>query len=482
MLTGFHNMHQHYLQFMPLFSILQGLMTQLLGVGLFQVRFLPVCLGTLGLALVFSIARMMGRGEGRVWAGPTAALLLCLWQWMPEGSHINLASGVPWLDLSRLARYDLLAAVCGLGALWCFGRARQTQKYLWDWACGGCIGLSGLSHIYGLFWLPMLGVALLLNSATRRHAWAIGLRIGAMVGVLLLPWAIFVFGHLNDAIAQARVNATRFEIFNPWFYLNNMLNERRRYLYGLGSVTAWLRPGVYSLLLLVPLAWLYQLRRASVARRHTTIGLVCTSAGIPLLFAAVLQPKTYQYLPTPASLMVIVVALMLADALATKQAATRVLAGGCLVLLCGFGIWGIWQMHSRASQRESPTRYFDDMQRIVPPSIHTRILALPNHWLAFPSYDYRNFVLVFYRSMPTISPNPVSFEEALVQVAPDVIILDKPLIEMFGSNTNPTSNEQSVMFWRYMRWRNARLVGTLHNNWDHPIEVYWLDPAPKAGP
>jgi hypothetical protein len=53
---------------------------------------------------------------------------------------------------------------------------------------------------------------------------------------------------------------------------------------------------------------------------------------------------------------------------------------------------------------------------------------------------------------------------------------------MFGSSTNPTSTEQSVTFWRYMRRRNARLVGTLHNNWDHPMEVYWLDPAPKAGP
>src|SRR5689334_17218922 len=45
--AGLAGMEQHYLEFMPLFPILQGLAAIFFGVGLFTLRFLPVALGTL---------------------------------------------------------------------------------------------------------------------------------------------------------------------------------------------------------------------------------------------------------------------------------------------------------------------------------------------------------------------------------------------------------------------------------------------------
>ena len=54
--TGFYGMDQHYLEFMPLMPLLQGAGSRGWGLGVFQMRFLPVAFGTLLLAVVFTLA------------------------------------------------------------------------------------------------------------------------------------------------------------------------------------------------------------------------------------------------------------------------------------------------------------------------------------------------------------------------------------------------------------------------------------------
>lgn len=313
----------------------------------------------------------------------------------------------------------------------------------------------------------------MLDRTPRRHSFAMGLRLVGMAALLLLPWAIFVLSHLSDALAQARVNATRFDVFNPQFYINNLLLEHRRYLYGLSNGAAWLRPGVYSLLVLVPLAWLHQVRQAIGLRRRSAVWLAALALLVPLQFAALLQPKTYQYLPTPASLLILIVAVFLADALAHRHKVIRVATAFCMATLCASGASGIVYMQRVAQQHESPVRYLRELRQAVP--MQARVLARPNHWPGLMANDFRNFVLPLYRSMSSISQNPISFDAALEEIAPDVVILDQPLIQMFQDRSTPTARERSDTFWRYMRRHNARLTKTMHDNWEQPIEIYWLD-------
>ena len=68
-------------------------------------------------------------------------------------------TGVPLMDIGRIARYDIGVPVFGLAALWLFNhaerRAHRPRAPLWYAASGAAVGIAGLIHMYGLFWLPV---------------------------------------------------------------------------------------------------------------------------------------------------------------------------------------------------------------------------------------------------------------------------------------------------------------------------------------
>ncbi|MEP7200105.1 MAG: hypothetical protein ABI874_09825, partial [Chloroflexota bacterium] len=54
LLAGFSQIENIYLEFMPLMSLLQGASARLFGLGVFQMRVVPVALGTLTLAFTYA--------------------------------------------------------------------------------------------------------------------------------------------------------------------------------------------------------------------------------------------------------------------------------------------------------------------------------------------------------------------------------------------------------------------------------------------
>ena len=79
-----------------------------------------------------------------------------------------------------------------------------------------------------------------------------------------LPYAAYVLVDLPDWRGQTAIYASRFELLNPAWYLNNLLQEYHRYGPGLGSPgPGWLsRPGFWSLLVALPVSLLALTRRA----------------------------------------------------------------------------------------------------------------------------------------------------------------------------------------------------------------------------
>ncbi|HSM57951.1 MAG TPA: hypothetical protein VK879_17485, partial [Candidatus Sulfomarinibacteraceae bacterium] len=72
--AGYYGMAQRHYQHQPAFHLLQAGVFRLAGVGVFQMRFLPVTLGLLLLPLSFAVGRQMkGRGVGLLTVG-----LLCV--------------------------------------------------------------------------------------------------------------------------------------------------------------------------------------------------------------------------------------------------------------------------------------------------------------------------------------------------------------------------------------------------------------------
>src|SRR6185503_15974412 len=93
-----------------------------------QMRFLPVVLGVVTVALSFNLGRRWLGGA----AGALAALLLICWRWMPAGPT-GEGSGILLLDVARIARYDILTAPLGLAALACFWQAGQMKTMAQRW-------------------------------------------------------------------------------------------------------------------------------------------------------------------------------------------------------------------------------------------------------------------------------------------------------------------------------------------------------------
>ena len=82
---------------------------------------------------------------------------------MGAGNDRIISTGIPLVDVSRIARYDILVPPLGLGAWWFWLRARSTGRNRHDFLAGLLAGMAGLAHYYGLFWIVALLLLLLLE-------------------------------------------------------------------------------------------------------------------------------------------------------------------------------------------------------------------------------------------------------------------------------------------------------------------------------
>jgi 4-amino-4-deoxy-L-arabinose transferase-like glycosyltransferase len=476
LLAGFHHIELRYFEFLPLMAILQGASTKLFGVGIFQLRFLPIALGTLTLTLVYPIARKLFNVNI---ATLTMLLLLC-WQWTPVGIH-PFASGIPLIDLSRIARYDILTPPLGLAAWWCFMRARETQRIHYDFLSGLFVGFAGLAHLYGLFW----GIALLLLLALDSiayHASRITLRAShftfhaslVIAGITLawLPWLLAAGWYRDDYLGQNFQYSDRFALLDLSFYFDNLLNEPRRYRLGVSEWSTLWRVGFWFLMSF-PIVLLATSVRAIRERQQTLLWVLLPTWVLWLCFALLLKIKQYNYVALLAPLFAMVMACAIQRLMASRWRVVTILL---LTALITQGMHGWIQLHLLASQASSPTQFFAELRAIVPPA--TRVLGLPRYWLALTEHAqaYRSWVLPFDLASPRISQHPIPLDAALEQVAPHVIIFDSYTITLLTAHDTPSAAAISQTLSAYLQRHRARRIGELRDHHGALVQVYQLDP------
>ncbi|MGH2522782.1 MAG: ArnT family glycosyltransferase [Anaerolineales bacterium] len=461
--AGFYGMEQHYFEFMPLMSALQGVSVRLIGLGVWQMRFAPAALGTLTLALTFALARQLASASD----GLVAVLLLLFWQWTP-GGVLRLGSGIPLVDLSRIARYDVLAAPLGLGALSCIVRAGDSGQVRYTFLGGALAGLAGLAHIYGLVWVVILLTLAALDGQPGSVLRRAGLILSGAL-VVWLPWLGFAATNWGDFLGQAGLNSNRFEVLKPSFYLDNVLNEWRRYWPDRGLTP---RPfGFWLLVIGVPFALVRLSLRAQRVRRAAWLLAPCLL--LPLLFAFVIKAKTYSYLLSVAPLFAVLLAWGLLELLRSQRLLGRGLGLLVLALLVGQGGLGMARLLRAANRAVPPGLMFAELRQTVPPS--ARVIGHPEYWLALPDRDYRSLILPFYLSNPDLNREPLAFDAALEQVAPQVVLLDPAFGQMLMDCSSPTSCARTEQFWSYMRRHRARLLRELQDGSGERVKVYWLE-------
>jgi 4-amino-4-deoxy-L-arabinose transferase-like glycosyltransferase len=444
---AYHAMDRHYSLFLPTYVLLLSGVFKIFGVGLLQMRLLSVACGGCILALTWVVGRQIG--------GQLVGVLAMLGLACQRLAISDNQSGIPLADLARVTRYDIGVPVFGLLAFALYLRsldrhdpARLSAAARRDYLlCGVAVGVAGLSHLYGAFWLPALLLAILARRGWLAFREAPAYLIVAGFALVWLPWLLYVAADWASYLRQTRLLAQRFDLLNPRFYLTNLLNEPTRYarmrLLGPGQ-NPLLRAGGWTALLGAPAAMLALLRRQPPDREgdrragaRAALSIACCTH--IALFALLLQPKTYSYLI--AFWPLICIALAWGGVALWDWRRSLVLRGMLAALLAAIIIEGgtaLYDVH-RSARRLTP---YDALEARLAAGIpaDARVLGLHTYWLGLRDTTYSTWMLPFLAANPAYSrEETLTMSQALEQIAPDVVIIDPEMDRYLKALADPAN-------------------------------------------
>lgn len=462
MFRGLAHMEERYYEFMPLYPIVQAVLFRGAGVGLFQARFVSAAAGALTLCLTFAIgSRLFGSATGLL----AMALLLAA---RTARATDFLPTGILFLDVNRLARYDALVPVLGLSALGFFLVARARQKPWFYFASGLLAGLSALTHLYGGFW----GAALLLLALRGPHRSA---SLRAIFAGLALPWllyGLYVVTGFEAWYAQEQFwNANRFRLLDPAWYAQNILNERSRYAFldlelGRGAPTGAQLALIGWVVTFAILIW-RALRMDDHAAQVLSVTTTCLMVGLALF----VDNKVPNYLLTLAPLVALTCSWGVTQlwVLAARTQYRGVLHAALLVplfLLLGDSLPPLMQVYVNAATVTPYEQVVNAVRGDIEPG--TRVLGLHSTWFAFSDMEYRDLIAVFERAQQLrAQPNPLA--TGLSEFNPRVIVLD-PRLRAYFENARADSRPAQIKAW--MQEQNFQCVWSVGEATHGYFEIY----------
>jgi 4-amino-4-deoxy-L-arabinose transferase-like glycosyltransferase len=514
--AGYYGMERRTYNFPPLFPMAEALAFRLLGVGVWQARLVAVLFGAATLALSYALG---WRLHGEV-AGAIAAWLLVGLRLAAERD----ASGVPLLDLARVARYDIAVPPLVLAALLCFvwaetkdqgpktKEARCLVLGLWALVCqhwhylitGALVGLAALAHVYGAFVLAPIGALLLWRHGARLIRRPAPYLIAAGCGLALLPWALYVLQDLPSYRGQMLPERARFRLADPIFYLASLWSEPARYrrlFFDGAELSLWPRVGIWVAAIGLPLSSALLFCRAvgpmtnderptvahswslvvgpprllsQPANRHASALpdrlLLLTLPLLALLLALLVNLKFYNYLLLLLPFMALNLA-WLAVWLWRRAArwgrwsrAARLALGALLALLLAEGAAGIAHGLRRGAATSDYQAYTRRVAAAIPPG--SRVLALHQFWFGVyqQGYQYRSAALPSYFADPNFYPiGPELADLALERIAPEYVLVDRYLAPELRLEDAPGTalDEPWRSFRRYLERRCAQAVARI---------------------
>ncbi|MBV9543354.1 MAG: hypothetical protein JOY61_03145 [Chloroflexi bacterium] len=460
--AGFHDMQDRYYGFMPLHPLLLSVDFRVLGVGLVQARLETVVEG----ALILLVTFLVGQSLFGAWVGALACVVLTFLRW--TGLTYIQWTGIPLIDFSRIARYDPLAALVGLTSLLMYLRARRDSHPLLLIASGVLAGLSGLAHLYGLFWVVALAVLTVwdagcVRSGARRVAW---LLIGAILP--WLPYAAYVAADVADWRGQTAGYANRFELLNPAWYLDNLVQEYHRYGPGLGPLgpAVALRIGVWVAFIGVPVALAMLACRAIRRADRSARAIVVPGILLPLLFAVFIHLKLVNYALLELPIQSIALGWLVVLCWKTRRGIARSVVSVVVIAVCLEGGIQLAAFERAAAETPPYTVFAQSMRQFVPQD--ARILGLHTYWFGFEHQPYRSFLVPLL-----LADEGMPLDQALEKLPADILLFDSRLRTYFGPDGDASQTDRERLS-SWMRRHDAELVGTVDDPTYGRMEIYRL--------
>jgi hypothetical protein len=458
--AGYYGAESHYFIVPPLFHFMLAAELRLLPLGMLELRLLPVLFGLAVLLLVGAIGRRIG--------GPrVATLAMALLVLGPVSALHPHQMGVPLLDLARICRNDLPVAAFGLAALLVFecfeGRASRRAYAI----PGALIGLATLSHLYGLIWWLVLLAVLAVRRRRAMLTDGAALWMAAGFVMVMLPWWVEVGLHLDDWLHQARMHSERYQVLDARFYLHNLAGEMHRYDLDRSSPSAWLA------VLAVPASLSHvflRIRRDRSILGTSTFAVACALVVHAVAFALLFASKSRFYVIeviAPFALLVAETVVALFD----RKGARWLVAA----LLLAFLITGFDRVRAGMSFAQSATPYESyaaKLRAIVPRS---GLVLGPNElWLALRDRPYRSWILPLSMTEPGHWHEPISLDQALERVHPELILIDPPIRALFEELRDPQNpRHDKLLGWQAFTARHAlHAVGAVDDPTYGKTEVF----------
>jgi 4-amino-4-deoxy-L-arabinose transferase-like glycosyltransferase len=449
LLTGFYRAEAHLYYLMPLYPLLMGAVFRVLGAGIWQARLLSVLSGLAGVLLTFVLGWYL---HDRA-VGLMAAAVLCLLQLGLSSSN----SGLPFVDIARVARNDILVPVWGLLGSLCFLWAHDRGARWAYLASGACFTLAALSNAFGALFLPFFVVCLLwadgLAALRRLPLYLI------LLGCLLagLPWLLYVSRDVAGFVGQMTIQSSRnrLDFFSPAFYWQNLISERFHYASWVGDHFSrprlWPRAGIWVLALAVPTAIVLLARRLWRERRLADIFTFVSLPLLALLLALTTNLKIYGYLALVMPFLALQVAFGIVGlwrALGRARPAPRAAMAVGLALALIEGQMGVIRNLQTARSVTSYEQLMAPIAASLTPG--ARVLATHAFWLGLRPAMVLSLNLPFYFSNPGYGAERMPLPVAMAQLKPDYILADfivGPNILLLAAQDDPWLEAD---FWRYV--------------------------------
>jgi 4-amino-4-deoxy-L-arabinose transferase-like glycosyltransferase len=430
--AGYHGMERHHFVQMPVYAVLEAGIFRAFGLGVLQMRALSVVFGLALLLVVYAVGREVG-GE-RV---GVVALVLMVVQRVASTTEVR-PIGILLLDAARMNRYDIAVPVFGFAAMWIAIRADGRRRPILYLVSGSLAGLSGLSHVYGAFWLPALMSYIAVREGWSRATMRAAVTLVAGFMLVWLPWIVWVGLSWPDYVAQMQTVASRLDVFKPAFYAANVLS-------GDGPMSiGWLlrtlrslppgRIGAWTLIVGTGIA-LVMLLRPSGARSAGEVALLTASIVQLVMFVVLLQVKSVDY----------VIALWPFGALMLAWLGVRLWDSRNLVMRCAVAVVGAailieggeaLDSAAHLAGRISPYQWYEEqIAACIPPG--SLVLGFQHYWLGLHDFPYRTWLLPLNMANPDFEASPVPFDVALDRINPAIVLLDRHARQLFTATANP---------------------------------------------
>jgi 4-amino-4-deoxy-L-arabinose transferase-like glycosyltransferase len=513
---GFYNADRQYFFNMPAQQFVIAGALKVLGYGIAQARLVGVLYGGATLLLTHLLAR-------RVYGVATAVMSLALLLFLRL--NMGFDTGLPLQELSASIRYDLAPVPFVLaGCLVLLGGPSVRRSLI----AGALFGLATLLQFYGAFIVPVAVVFLWterrvltpplenlrggtdatpLQSLERGSdgpfasltRWRLKL-IGALVGaalVVCVPYGLYALAHYDDFKGQAGTIDKRGDFNKPGFYVDNLIDERHRFLRPLGfkevprGEDPQLVPARYlslhemvtrrpsarlGVLVGVPLALgflaMQTLREGS---RGDRLLLLCLG-GLVLQFALLESAKFYIYWIPVVPFLCIGIAAACMHLLRPRmwQGRGRLIAGAtALVLLLCFAEGSVARLSGLRVSQDAGN--YDQLAAAIheqiPPG--SRVVGATSMWWGLRDTDYRSYFLFFYLTREDAGEYRKTLSGFLSEFKPQYLVLTRIAGQELDKHLAPAENAAWQAYLKDHGTKLRRIEGPLARGYGY-VDVWKL--------